>query len=252
MWFNITRRIVYKGIKTRYFVTTEGEVYNDKGHKMKLRMNQDGYMVLKIFVDGKAVYPGVHVLVATAFIPNPNNLPQVNHIDGDKTNNCVINLEWVTVEENIRHAILTGLRGNITVDTVEEICRAMESGEYTQNELVKIFNVPRHTIAGIKNRVVWTFVSDKYKVENCKLEDYTTPIPVVKKICELIVDNRLSLVDIADSVGVTPIVVFDIYRGRNWKRISKNYDFSGYTQSTKGVHSHRTNSVSQNQLKNVG
>lgn len=52
----------------------------------------------------------VHKLVATAFIPNPNNLPQINHIDGDKNNNSVENLEWCTNGYNQQHAVNTGLK----------------------------------------------------------------------------------------------------------------------------------------------
>ena len=59
---------------------------------------------------GKTKLFRVHRLVAETFIPNPNNLPEVNHKDGDKLNNNVKNLEWCTNLENMRHSVETGLR----------------------------------------------------------------------------------------------------------------------------------------------
>lgn len=68
--------------------------------------NQDGYLMVDI--DRKKLK--VHQLVAKAFIPNPYDKEQVNHKDGDKTNNRVSNLEWLTPKENVHHAIEIGLR----------------------------------------------------------------------------------------------------------------------------------------------
>lgn len=67
-----------------------------------------GYLGLRLYKNNIGSMNTIHRIVAEAFIPNPENKPQVNHIDEDKTNNRVDNLEWVTAKENINHGTRTG------------------------------------------------------------------------------------------------------------------------------------------------
>jgi hypothetical protein len=74
------------------------------GKVLKNRVDSKGYPFVGLYRASKGTQERVHRLVAKAFIPNPRNLPQVNHIDGDRANPAVANLEWVTLVENLRHA----------------------------------------------------------------------------------------------------------------------------------------------------
>lgn len=76
---------------------------------IKTFKNNNGYFITSLYVNSKSKKFLVHRLVAEAFIPNPDNKPQINHIDGNKENNCVDNLEWVTQSENELHASKFGL-----------------------------------------------------------------------------------------------------------------------------------------------
>lgn len=86
-----------------YDVSTLGRIKNNKtNHIIKPDKEEKGYCRLSIKIDGKKKHYAIHRLVAIAFIPNPENKPQVDHIDCDKTNNCVSNLRWCTNKENAR------------------------------------------------------------------------------------------------------------------------------------------------------
>lgn len=74
--------------------------------------NGNGYCVVNLKVDGEQKSRTVHRLVATAFIPNPKNLPEINHIDGNKKNNTMSNLEWCDRSENVIHAVKNQLHTN--------------------------------------------------------------------------------------------------------------------------------------------
>lgn len=77
---------------------------------MRQSRSSSGYLHVQLYKDGESSTKLVHILVARTFIPNPENKREVNHLDGDKSNNCVDNLEWSTRSENQRHAIKMGLR----------------------------------------------------------------------------------------------------------------------------------------------
>lgn len=119
----------------RYVVNTRGKHAGQrrllKGSMMKLtegksKREEGGYLVVNLRKNHTSWVVPVHVLVARAFIPNPDDMPTVNHKDGNKLNNRVENLEWVSYSENNTHALRTGLRKPRGVAIVQYTL----SGEY--------------------------------------------------------------------------------------------------------------------------
>lgn len=95
--------------KRGYSILSDGRIIGLKGQFLKLHKGTCGYLQFNAYKTGKYKTHLVHRLVAMAFIPNPLKLKEVNHKDGNKLNNRVENLEWVSRSQNIKHGIDTGL-----------------------------------------------------------------------------------------------------------------------------------------------
>ena len=115
---------------TRTFVDIMGRTRTHKGRVLKLSENSDGYKSQNLLKFGESKGFKVHRLVAMAFIPNPENKPEVNHKDGVKSNNIKDNLEWATHIENMRHAISYGL------NDLSHLKRASIAGAKKSSKLV--------------------------------------------------------------------------------------------------------------------
>lgn len=92
-----------EGYEDLYEISNLGRLRNFKGVIKKPQSNGNGYKKVFLYRDGKGKGFFMHRLVAKAFVPNPENKPNVNHIDESRDNNVASNLEWVTQSENVRH-----------------------------------------------------------------------------------------------------------------------------------------------------
>mgnify|MGYP003510690811 CR=1 FL=1 len=136
-----------------------------KGKFISKAISKKGYYKL-VLANKTKKYVEVHRLVALAFIPNPENKPCVNHINGIKTDNRIENLEWVTYSENSIHAYKNGL----------QLCKKGESSTYvklkewqvleirqntnklTKRQLSELYNISKSVIGNIRNRNIWKHI----------------------------------------------------------------------------------------------
>jgi hypothetical protein len=139
---------VVKMLLTDYnvLISEDGTITRQDGYVYSHSRDRYGYarVYLTDVTTGKRKGEFVHRLLAKAFIPNPDNKPCVNHINGDKTDNSLSNLEWNTHKQNTRHAINTGLwdphakaQNNLLRD--KAIIELYSSGNYTMDQLAQVF-----------------------------------------------------------------------------------------------------------------
>jgi len=168
--------VEFEGHQTEYMISDDGRLVSLRMCRlMHPAKGSDGYLATVIRVNGEKRNVAIHRLVALAFIPNPEHKEQVNHINGDKNNNSVSNLEWVTHEENIEHAIETGLRDRylpkkLSKKTIHKICKMLEKGK-PPSEISKKVGVSRSIVRSIKRGKSWKHISKLYEIPRLILND---------------------------------------------------------------------------------
>ncbi|MCD8210460.1 MAG: HNH endonuclease [Prevotella sp.] len=174
MW----KKYYYKDKETDYSVSTEGEVRRDSTNHILSQSYQQDYKFVTLTIDKKQKRMRVHRLVAETFMQNPENKPYVNHIDGNRSNNNIDNLEWVTPAENVQHAVNIGLikgsrakaviQYNLNGDRMMIFSSATEAAEETgssQSKITMCCQKKRETANGYQ----WRYadgVQDVVKVED--------------------------------------------------------------------------------------
>lgn len=150
----------------KYKINRAGHVFGRRGKRISTLIHR-GYVRTSLYVDNKNQKSVLlHRLIATAFVPNQNNKPFVNHINGIKNDNRIENLEWVTHSENIQHSFAIGTSRhfgerhiNAKLDTLSVlIIREAVAQGFRQKDLARYFKVTPGVISAVKRGASWKSV----------------------------------------------------------------------------------------------
>lgn len=223
-------RYKYNGKDTDCFVTKTGLVFrinNGKFENVIPYETYNGYLSATVRINNKktkAIF--IHRMVAQTFIENPENKPEVNHKDGNKKNNNIQNLEWVTRKENAKHAYEHGLFGfgedmgtsDISNKTCHKICKLLQDTDLGPKKIANIVDCTSKIVNDILHRKTWLFISKDYDFSHRKLRKNSSK-ELAKEIAKFLVTGKYSSKEISRIVGCKVHVVKDIRRGKTHRSI---------------------------------
>mgnify|MGYP002753608007 CR=1 FL=1 len=200
--------------------------------KRTLSLEKERYPSVSISDNNKQIKNHhIHRLVAEMFIPNPENKKCVNHIDGNKQNNVVTNLEWVTYKENTQHALKNNLlnppvgeRSSGAIYTESQVLEAINllSTGKTNKEVADVTNINERCISDIRNKKRWSYLWNTDKTRGISIPQgddgrFKPKIPLETRI-EIIKDSKtLAVKDLAKKYNLEQSVASRVKSGKYWK-----------------------------------
>jgi hypothetical protein len=206
-------------------ITSNGSVWSLLSNDwMSTSLDRRGYERVNLFnrITKKHMTIRIHRLVAKMFIPNPENKPQVNHIDGNKQNNTVSNLEWCTNLENAKHSRENGLmpHNKLTEENVHLICKRLTQG-IGVGEICRLYGFPYTAVWAISARRNWTHISDNYILPAIKKMAFI-PRSEIVNVCRMLSEHKSSEF-IAKIYGVSRACIDKIRIRKNHTDISVDF-----------------------------
>lgn len=213
-----------------------------KSKIIKFKKNNHPYFSIKLHKDGIGKLRSVHRFIAETWIPNPENKPQVNHLDGNKKNNRVDNLAWATRSENAKHAVLFGLMKPLKGEDVNfskliesdvlSIVAEYNEGKITTESLGKKYNVDRKTISLIITGKNWKHITGIDANKNLTAKGENHPYTTLKDADVLDIKNsfcegNVTAKSLALKYDVKLNLIYNIVNGVTWKHVGSDIDMSG-------------------------
>ncbi|EKD22543.1 MAG: hypothetical protein ACD_85C00001G0015 [uncultured bacterium] len=222
-----------KGFEGLYSISPCGEIRSiyRKTH-LKGWTEKVGYRAVSLWKDGQQHRRTVHSLLAEAFIPNPLNLPEVNHKDGVKLNNSLGNLEWVSGSGNIRHAFSSGLAKYSPIidyekvpDILQEVLAGIPLRDIASRENLSETSTLRKLLKreAIRTGQLEAFQKGAKAANRNLVQERSQPI-VQKTLTGSTVQNHVSINEAARTIDCNPAAIFKAlkyarpYRGYTWER----------------------------------
>ena len=249
----VFKPVIIDGITTDYDISNyDAILINRKTNSIiKYFSDKDGYLRARISVNGHPYIRGAHRLVAQAFIPNPENKSEINHIDGNKTNNDVTNLEWATRKENAHHAIRIGLynpqgenntNSIYTEAQIREACKLMEDPKNKPRDISRMTKISRATLYQIRKGNEWTHISKDYKFPKINFRFGSNNVnsryaeDQIHKVCEML-EKGMYPAEISKRTMVSSTVIQKIRKKEIWRQISDFYEFPDIDMTSGENHS---------------